>query len=221
MEVVCSNCQGKFRVADEKIPQGRALSLKCPKCESRIEVQANSAGGTGTKGKKGEVAGRGAASSAPDVPERPFDYVRAGMKTALLCDYDEKIRQKVRPALEQMNYHVVEPPSARNALKYMRFHVYDLIIVGETFEATGAESNPVLQYLENLPMYIRRNMFIVLLSDKFRTMDTMIAFNRSVNLVVNFQDAHDMENILQAALLAHEEFYQVFKDVLKRVVGRA
>jgi predicted Zn finger-like uncharacterized protein len=220
MEIVCHNCQGKFRVADKKIPQGRPLSLKCPKCESRIEVQAKSAGEKSTQ-PKGEAKAREVASSSRSASDRPFDYVRAGMKTALLCDYDEKIRQKVRPALERMDYHVAEPPSARNALKYMRFHVYDLIIVGETFEATSAESNPVLQYLETLPMYIRRKIFIVLLSDRFRTMDSMTAFNKSVNLILNFQDADDMENILRAALLEHEEFYQVYRDALKRIVGRA
>ncbi len=220
MEVICRSCQAKFRVADDKIPKGRALSLNCPKCGSKIEVRANKPAAT-KQPKRQETTVREAASRAIDAPDRPFDYVRAGMKIALLCDYDEKIRQTVRPVLERMNYHVVEPPSARNALKYMRFHVYDLIVVSETFEATGAESNPVLQYLENLPMYTRRNMFLVLLSDRFRTMDSMVAFNKSVNLVVNFQDVNDMENILRAALSEHEEFYQVFREALKRVVGRA
>ena len=221
MEVICRNCEGKFRIADAKLPQGRSLSVKCPKCESRIEVQARAAVEARTRPRKGKAVAPEADSGSFDASERPFDYMRAGMKAALLCDYDEKVRQKVRPILERMNYHVVEPPSARNALKYMRFHVYDLIIVSETFEATGAESNPVLQYLENLPMYIRRSMFIVLLTDKFRTMDSMVAFNKSVNLVVNFEDTADMENILQAGLSEYEEFYQVFKDAVKRVSGRA
>ena len=215
MEIICQNCQSRFSVADEKLPAGRTLTVKCPKCQGRIEIN------TGTQAQAApQLSGLEAMvsevdSSGFDAWDKPFDYVQVGMQTALVCEHDSQAAQKIRRALESMNHHVVEADSARSALKYMRFHVYDLIVLNETFEAADAESNPVLQYLAQLPMYIRRNMFVALVGSNMRTMDNMMAFNRSVNLVVNLQEADDMENVLRSAVAEHNEFYQVFKEVLK------
>ncbi|KKL25641.1 hypothetical protein LCGC14_2403250, partial [marine sediment metagenome] len=41
MDVVCNDCQSKFRIPDEKIPSGKAASFACPKCKSRITVDLN------------------------------------------------------------------------------------------------------------------------------------------------------------------------------------
>jgi CheY-like chemotaxis protein len=160
------------------------------------------------------------ATSAYDPLERPFDYLEEGIETALLCEHDLAVRQKIRTLLEQMDYHVVEAASARNALKYMRFHVYDLVVLNETFEANDAASNHVLQYLSQLPISTRRNMFVALLGKGFRTMDNMLAFNKSVNLVVNLKDMNDMEKILKGSLKEHGAFYDIFMESLKKT-GRA
>ncbi len=222
MEIVCQNCQSRFKVAREKLPSGRTVSIKCPKCKGKIDIETD----TDLEGKAATRPGNPESilskvdSGAYDPAESPFDYVQAGMRTALLCEYDRKIKQKFRGILEGMNYQVVEADSARHALKYMRLHIYDIVVVNETFEATSAESNHVVQYLALLPMHIRRNMFVVLLGNNYRTTDNMIALNISVNLVVNSQSADDMNNILKVALAQHEEFYHVFKEFLKQA-GRA
>jgi len=48
----------------------------------------------------------------------------------------------------------------------------------------------------------------------------MIAFNNSANLVINTKNMDDLEKILKRALTEHREFYQVFKETLKKT-GRA
>jgi predicted Zn finger-like uncharacterized protein len=220
MEVVCQHCKSKFKIADEKLPTGRNVSVKCSKCESKIEIDTGRESATnGEKGVPGKVAGE-VASSAYDPLERPFDYLEEGIETALLCEHDLEVKQKIRNLLEKMDYHVVEAASARNALKYMRFHVYNLVIVNETFEASNADSNHVMQYLSQLPISVRRNMFVVLLGKDIRTMDNMMAFNKSVNLAVNLKNTDDMEKILKGALKEHAAFYEVFMESLKKT-GRA
>ncbi|MDY6950884.1 MAG: hypothetical protein SWE60_05185 [Thermodesulfobacteriota bacterium] len=154
-------------------------------------------------------------SGAYDASEKPFDYIRAGMKAALLCEHDEALKEKIRQTLNRMDYHVVEAPTARLALKYMRFHVYDLVILNELFEAASADSNYVLQYLSQLPMDVRRNIFVVLMGNGLKTMDNMTAFNQSVNLVLNLQEVGEMESLLETALAEHGEFYQIFRELLR------
>ena len=220
MEIVCQDCRNRFRIPDENLPPERMFSIKCPKCDRRLEIHTQSEAGGVTRARSLETLVNEVESHTYNASEKPFDYVHAGVQTALLCENDSEVRQKIHDVVEGMDYHVVEAPSARNALKYMRFHNYNLVVVKETFDAAGADSNHVLQYVIQLPMSTRGNTFIVLLSDSLKTMDNMSAFNKSVNLVVNLQDIDDMESILKGALAEHEEFYQVFKESLKKT-GRA
>ncbi len=217
MEIICRNCKSKFKIADEKLPPGRTVSIKCSKCENKIELDTQASASTGGGGEAAKTEeGRGAYKAS----EKPFDYLEEGIETALLCEHDLEVKQKMRTVFEAMEYHVVEAASARNALKYLRFHVYNLVMVNEAFEAEGADSNHVLQYLSQLPISVRRNIFVVLLCKEFRTMDNMMAFNKSVNLVVNLRDVDNMGKLLKGALVEHTAFYQVFKESLKKT-GRA
>jgi CheY-like chemotaxis protein len=155
-------------------------------------------------------------ANAYDPSEKPFDYLLEGEKTALLCEQDATAKEKIKNVLKGMGYRVAEAASARNALKYMRFQTYDMVILNETFEAAGADSNHVLQYLAQLPIINRRNIFVCLVGKDFNTMDNMMAFHRSVNLVVNLGDLDEIGKILSGALTEHENFYQVFWDSMKK-----
>ncbi len=205
MEVLCKSCKAKFKIADDKLPAGQVVSLKCPKCKSKIEIKTTI----------DEVA-----SDTYDVSEKTFDFVEQGVKTALICDQDAGVREKIRSTLQRMDYHVMEAASARDAMKYMRFRVFDLVVLDENFEGGNPESNHVLQYLGHQPMNTRRNIFVVLLGNSFRTADNMMAFNKSVNLVVNLNNVDQLEKVLKRSLIENEEFYRVLKMSLKKV-GRA
>lgn len=220
MEILCKHCQSRFKIAREKLPSRDLVCIKCPKCNSSIEIHTPPQARAAAPAKAVETMINEVASAAYDPSEKPFDYVEAGVQTALVCEHDPGVKQNIRAALERMNYHVVEAASTRNALKYMRFHVYNLVVLNETFEAADSESNHALQYLAQLPMNIRRNIFVVLVGNRFSTMDNMMAFNKSVNLVVNLQNVDDIENILKGALAEHEESYLLFKESLKKA-GRA
>jgi len=205
MEVLCKSCKAKFKIADDKLPAGQAVSLKCPKCKSKIEI----------KTAIDEVA-----SDTYGVSEKTFDFVEQGVKAALICEQDAGVREKIRSTLQRMDYHVMEAASARDAMKYMRFRVFDLVLLDESFEGGNPESNHVLQYLGHQPMNTRRNIFVVLLGNSFSTADNMMAFNRSVNLVVNLKNVDELEKVLRRSLTENEEFYRVLKMSVRKV-GRA
>jgi hypothetical protein len=100
----------------------------------------------------------------------------------------------------------------------MRFHVYDLIIVNENFDVADTQSgNEVLNYLQNLVSALRRNIFVALLTDNYRTIDNMMAFNKSVNLVINTKNIDDFATIIKQGLDDNQAFYSVFKETLKKL----
>lgn len=220
MEIICQHCKSRFKIADEKLPSGKTVSVKCAKCDKKIEIDTSASAPTNEQKEDIETVVDEVATSSYDPLERPFNYLEEGIETALLCEHDLELKQKVRELLEAMDYHVVEAASVRNALKYMRFHVYDIIVVNEKFESDDADSNHVLKYLAQLPISVRRNIFVLLVGKDLRTMDNMLAFNKSVNLVVNLKDMDDFGKILKGALKEHAVFYEVFMESIKKT-GRA
>ena len=51
-------------------------------------------------------------------------------------------------------------------------------------------------------------------TERFRTTDNMIAFNKSVNLVVNLRDISLFGMVLRSAIADHTEFYRVYRESL-------
>jgi hypothetical protein len=67
---------------------------------------------------------------------------------------------------------------------------------------------------------VRRNIFVAMVSSRYRTMDNMMAFHASVNLIINIKNIDDIGKILSRGITDTEMFYSVFKESLKEA-GRA
>ena len=160
------------------------------------------------------------AGTTYDAGDMPFDFVEQGTETALVCEGDPAVRAKILEALQTQGYRITEVESSRDALKKTRFHVYDLVVLNERFGTDNPDTNDLMTYFSALPMVTRRQMFIVLLSDRFRTMDNMAAFYRSVNLVINPKNIDSAGVILKRGINDHVAFYRVFHEMLKKT-GKA
>jgi DNA-binding response OmpR family regulator len=156
------------------------------------------------------------ASGSYDAADRPFDFLEANVPTALICEADEAVGKKIGEMFKVLGYQLTEPQTARDALKSMRFHVYDVVVINENFDAACPEGNNVLQYLRSLAMHTRRQIFVVLISSRFRTLDNIAAFNNSVNITYNPQNINDIGTIIKGALDDNAHFYQVFRETLKK-----
>ena len=159
----------------------------------------------------------GAATEGYDAFDKPFDFVEAEGKTALVCESDPGIKNTINNALATLEYHLTDAENARDALKKMRYHNYDLILVNEQFDTANPDSNGILIFIERLHMSIRRNMFVVLISNRFRTMDNMMAFHKSVNIIVNTNNIKDFDKILKRGLADNDFFYRVYKEIMLKV----
>lgn len=217
MEISCESCQSKFRIADEKLPKDKTAFLKCPKCQNRISVAPAARGAEETDPQAFEedfFSFDEDESDSYDVSDKPFDFVEEEGKSALLCESDPMIKKAITPVLEVLEYHITEVKNSREALKTMRYRSYDLIVVNEYFDAKNPDANGVLIYLERLNMAVRRNIFVGMITRRFRTMDNMSAFQKSVNMIVNVDNITDFDKILRRGLADFGMFYQAFKDCL-------
>ena len=213
MEIICDNCQSKFRVPDEKIPAGKRTTVPCPKCKGKISLGS-------PKGPRGGGFAGTSAGNGYDAAEKPFDFIEEEGLTALVCESNSLVRKTITNALDMLDYQITEAESTRDALKRMRYHNYDLFVINENFDTDNPESNGILLYLERLGMLVRRNMFVALVSDRFRTMDNMMALNKSANLVINSKNIDDIGKILSRGITDNEFFYRIYKGTLKEV-GKA
>jgi len=152
-----------------------------------------------------------------NAADMPFDFIEEGIETALICEPDPAIREKIAGAMQDLGYRLTEAQDTRDALKKSRFHVYDVVILNECFDAADPDTNDLMIYFGVMPMATRREMFIALLTDRFRTLDRMAAFNKSVNLIINLKNMDDFASIFKKGLSDHAAFYKVFKESMIKV----
>jgi CheY-like chemotaxis protein len=160
------------------------------------------------------------AAEGYDASDRPFDFVGEGGATALVCETDPAAREKIMEGLKGVGYQVTAPATAKDVLKAMRFHVFDVIVLNECFDAANPGANGVLQYIENMAMPTRRRIFVALVSDRHRTMDSMAAFNQSVNIVINLKNIEEAGKIVKQGVADNRVFYHIFQETLQKM-GKA
>jgi len=220
MDITCDSCGSRFKIPDDKLPAGKTAAFPCPKCRNRIIVPpqekspvqaADGDGPAAVFGFEEEVDEEGGAFAADD---RPFDFIEEEGKIALVCESDDAVNRRITEVLELLEYHVVSAADHRDALRKIRYQDFDAVVVNERFSTANPDTNGVLIYLERLPMPTRRGIFVAMISDRFPSMDHMMAFNKSVNVIVNRKDMADIDKILSRSISSWEMFYRIFKESL-------
>jgi CheY-like chemotaxis protein len=141
------------------------------------------------------------------------DFFDIGDKTALICD-DSANLDRLKTTIEELGYKTHSAETSERAIERMKYTAYDLITVTETLAGSNLETNGVLRYLGPLPMAQRRNSFILLVGESFRTLDAMQAYTQSVHLVVNPSDLINLGPVLKKGLTEFAAFYRVYNEVL-------
>jgi len=62
-----------------------------------------------------------------------------------------------------MDYSVATAETVRDALKKMKYHTYDMMLINESFDGSDPDANGLLVYVERLCMDVRRTIFVGLL----------------------------------------------------------
>lgn len=211
MDVICKSCGATLKIPDEKLPTDQVVSINCPRCNGKIRIDRREPD-KNLVSKKEEVEEAGF-EYEEDIS--PLDLFEEGTRLALVLDGDDGHVKEINSSLEQLSYKSILATSMREAMGKLRLYHFDLIIFCDGFDGQDLEGSPITHYLNHLSMSLRRKTFLVLLSDKFKTMDNMMAFGKSANLVVNPDDLSKLPLILKKAISDNERFYKVFVDTLK------
>jgi predicted Zn finger-like uncharacterized protein len=215
MDITCSSCGTTLKVPDEKLPPNQVVSLTCPKCKGKIKVDTAQFVSPASK-PKGEEPGKGFGLDDKDDTS-PLEFFEEGIKLALVLDADEMHLSAISPGLEELGYKCIQPTSLHEAMSKIRLYHFDMVILSDVFEGKGLDGNPITNYLNHISMSVRRRIFLVLITDKFKTMDNMAAFAMSANLVVNPEDLSNFFAILKKGTSDNEKFYKIFMDTLREV----
>ena len=141
-------------------------------------------------------------------------------RLALVCVDDVSRQNVIKAAVEQLGFTMFAARNAEEAIERLRRDTFEVAVVDEQFQGGNALDNEVLHTLVAMPMSIRRYMFVALLGRTYKTFDNMLAFSRSVNVVVNLNDLPHLPAILRKGITENNEFYRVFREMLAEVGKR-
>ena len=231
MEVTCDNCQAKLNVPEDKIPNNQVVRLNCPRCKNKITIDTttNEAPVNENQPDTGEQfieprndeEEQGEKYSYDDYSDdEDLTFFEENVKLALVMPRDDEQAKVIKTAVEELGYKYIASSNTRDALGKLRFHQFDLILLSEGFDNQGLEGNSIINYLNHISISIRRKTFFALIGDHFKTMDDMMAFAMSVNMVINPNDIQKIKAILKKGVSDFQKFYKVFMDTLVEV-GKA
>ncbi len=149
-----------------------------------------------------------------------FDGKKGGKRLAMVMEKAPQAIEELRQIVEDLGYKCVFAENSGRAINKLHFHPFELILLSEGFEGVELARGPMLGYINSLPMSLRRRIFLTLIGEGFRSMDRMMAFAMSANLVVNRKDMDKLAAILRHEILDNQNFYRVFVETLSEV-GKA
>ncbi|PYK75751.1 MAG: hypothetical protein DME42_01735 [Verrucomicrobia bacterium] len=137
--------------------------------------------------------------------------------TALVCVDHEQYQKLITPQLVDLKYKVHVGLYEDDVLLKIRTYSYEVIAVYENFKGTTLDTNPILQKLVVEPAAQRREQFVVLLSHRYATNDSLSAFVHSVDRIVNIADLANFNHVLRRGMTEHRQMYHFFQSTLKTV----
>ena len=218
MELLCEDCQAAISIPDERVPLNTTFRITCPRCKRKITASIKRFAVTADNtGQEPAPVGPSEANvqtngNADAFLTEPLERMASGQSTALLCVDQKETRRHIKSMLEGLGYVVDCPMTTDQALQYLRYNQYHVILVDDVLR--GTSPNPVAGYLSTLNMNARRDMFVVLLGERFKTADDWQAFVDSVDLVFHPADLLQLAMILTRGLSDHERSYKIFNECL-------
>jgi CheY-like chemotaxis protein len=141
-------------------------------------------------------------------------------RMALVCEDAPERQAVIHAALDQIGFTMYPAKDSTEAIERMRRDNFEVVIIDEQFQGSTPLANPVLTAMRAMPMSTRRHMFVVLLGREYKTFDNMMAFAKSVNIVVNLNDLPHLPAILVKGINDNNDFYKVLRATLTEVGKR-
>lgn len=213
MQVTCNACQRSMNIPDEKLPKDQAFSITCPGCKNKIKIDQHLKT-KDTPPKQEEALDTAGMVVNQEEFEDDEELVIYDEDDQLALIVDEKNQSAWAKILESRGYKIQYAKSPEHAVHKMKFTHFHFIALHENYGNQDLDNNPVYKTLIEMPMVIRRNIFVALMGKNFKTLKNMQAFQKSANVVINESDIEKLEDVLKKSISEIEIFYKVFKETL-------
>ena len=140
-------------------------------------------------------------------------------RTVLIAVQPLWVEPFVKTFLEEGG-HPLSVHKAEEVFPILQFEQPEFFILSEGFDQDGSQSNPLLGYIQNMPMNQRREIFAVWVSANIKTGDLLSAFSCSVNLVLQSEGLSEMSKQIKKSWSQWKDLYQVFLQTRLQVSGR-
>ncbi|SRR5579862_775802 len=138
-----------------------------------------------------------------------------GDHTALVCIDDPELQKTVIDQITALNYGCHAGLFIEDISLKLSTHVYDVVVIYETFNESDLETNQVLAEAMAIPASQRRLQYLVLVGPNMVTNDDMMAFACSVDLTFCLSDISNLKPVLRRGVVRHKEFYHPFCEALR------
>jgi len=206
MEIRCDQCDARLNLPEERLKGASPRKVTCPRCGSGLSLRVGSDPKREDQVAPGEPIQSLKKDSFGALSHSVLQNVE-GKRLALVLEPEPEQKEPLQRALEALGYAQVNAEGVRDAMSKLRYHSFDLILLSDRFEDEPWENSPILNYLNSLPIGVRRRMFVALIGDALKTRDPMAAFTLSANLVIGRGHANDLARILKQGVEESEAFY--------------
>jgi hypothetical protein len=152
--------------------------------------------------------------------DQDSSFFDLGDKTALVCIDHPQYQKMVVPQLIDLSYKVHLGLFAEDVLLKLSTYSYNVVVIYENFKGSTLENNPILSEIVRRPGTLRRDHFVVLLSQRFTTNDAMTAFAQSVDQIVNVADIANFKPVVRRGVAQHHDVYLPLQESLKAALAR-
>ena len=241
MVIVCHNCTARLQIAEEKVP-AHSFALRCPKCQSVINVEAHANTLNASLSGVSSFAGKSAPPVAPEPVRPPLPAPTVSSSDVMLQQLLQLLQGPATPAIAPAQSAPAErrillciAPSRREAVARLLVapghrigtaadfrqaverlkdeHIHVVVIDAE-FAPDEDGFRSLQKIVQTMRPAQRRRLILVKIAPDARTADQHTAFLESVNLLVNTADLHLLPEALERNMRHHNELYRDFFQAL-------
>lgn len=152
-------------------------------------------------------------SSAVGQPGKSGNMGQARHRSMLVCFNSEEETMKVQAALQGHDYELLYVESYEQAIEMLQVsNQVDVLLLDQNYEEDDQGATAILRFISMLNPVHRRRLFVVLASSHHKTLDTQMAFNLGVNLLVNSTELAMLPLALNRGIREYNLLYRSFNE---------
>jgi predicted Zn finger-like uncharacterized protein len=221
VQAQCPQCSARIQIDDAKVP-ARPFKVRCPKCQNVMPLP-------GRAQDPAEATGSGLMPVPPPSPEaRPepmlsqaalerAERAAAGEHDAIIA-LSGPSAEVLQKALEHLGFHADVVEDVEEGARLLEQGVYEVAVTSLSAAEPGRPET-LAQRMFRMSLDTRRRVFVVLVSEEFRSGDGTQAWAVQADLVLHPGDMSRAEHLIRATINERKRLYQPLEDARKRVEG--